>query len=155
MRLAQGAAERLAKAGEMGGVALVVGEAGEMHPAEPGEVPQLVERADLVPPVGRIRDPVGEEEELGHQASPRAITGPSTLARGSGSFCQSAIFSRYLGSSGLIARGSAPSAVRRAPTSGLSSKFQIRLRSWAPVPSFERPKSARAQPRSAAWRMKA
>jgi hypothetical protein len=113
MRLPKRGPERLAKAGEVRGVGFVVGEAGEMDPAEAGEMPQLVERADLVAAVGRIGDSVGEVEQLRPQPSPRAMGGPIRLASGSGSFFQSATCSRYLGSSGLTERWKPP-ALRTA-----------------------------------------
>ena len=113
MRLAKPPAERLAQGGKMRRIALVVGEAGEMDPAERREMLEQVPRADLVAPVGRERDPVGEEENVLHP-SPRAICGPIRLASGSGSFFHKATCSRYLGSSGLTERGAAPSAVRTA-----------------------------------------
>ena len=61
-----------------------------MDRAERRQMPEQVPRADLVAPVGRIGDAVGEEEDLRHQPSPRAISGPSRLASQSGSFCQAA-----------------------------------------------------------------
>ena len=78
------------------------------------QMPQQVPGADLVAAIGRIGNAVGEEEHLRHHPSPRAMTGPIRLAAQSGSFCQAAIFSRYLGSSGLISRTAAPSAARTA-----------------------------------------
>jgi hypothetical protein len=38
-------------------------------------------RADLVAPIRRERDAVRQEQDLGHQPSPREISGPSRLAR--------------------------------------------------------------------------
>jgi hypothetical protein len=91
---------------QVGGIGLVVREAGEMDAAERAEMLQDVPRADLVAAIGRVRDAVGEEEDVAHQPSPRAIGGPSRFASGSGSFFQSATWSRYLGLKGLVSRAS-------------------------------------------------
>src|ERR1044072_7056889 len=98
----------------MGGGGLVVGEAGEVDPGQRGKVPEDVPRADLVAAVGRKRDPVGEEEDVAHQPSPRAIGGRSRWASGSGIRFHKATCSRYFGPSGLTERAPAPSAVRTA-----------------------------------------
>ena len=66
------------------------GEAADMHGRQIGERLQHVMRADLVAPVGRERQPVGEDQDFAHP-SPRAISGPSRLATASGSRFHSAM----------------------------------------------------------------
>src|SRR3546814_17111595 len=114
MRLAEASAHRLPQGREMRRIPLVIGETGEVHAREPPQMLQHVPGADLVAPVRRIGNAMGEEENLVHQPRPRAMGGPKRLASQSGSFFQAATCRRYLGSSGLISRGGATSAVRVA-----------------------------------------
>src|SRR5436190_10651849 len=95
-------------------VGLVVREAGQVNLCVTAEMLQHVPGPDLVAAVRRVGNTMGEEQELGLHPSPRAMSGPSRFAAQSGNFCQAAIFSRYFGSSGLIARGASPSAMRTA-----------------------------------------
>ena len=106
MDIAQRGAHGLAQRRQVRGIRRVVGEAGEVHPREPGQMLQHVPRADLVAAIGRERDAMGEEQDVVHQPSPRAIGGPSRLATQSGRRCHSAICIRYFGLSGLTSRRS-------------------------------------------------
>src|SRR5690606_24933117 len=105
---------------------------------------------DLVPLVGRIRNAVGEKQHVHRQARPRAMKGPKKLATGSGRRLHTSVISRYLGFSGFRSGMAWPSASRYSYVSGVGSKPQFFLKSHAPVPTFERPKSKLAQPRSTA-----
>ncbi len=84
-RLAEPPLQRLAQGWKMRGIRFVIGEAGEMDPSQRREVPQQMPGADLVAPVRRVGNAVGEEEDVAHQPRPRAIGGPRTLASHSGS----------------------------------------------------------------------
>ncbi len=93
MGFAEPAAERGLERRQVRGVRFVVRKAGEVDPAERREMLEQVPRADLVAPVGRKGDAVGEEEDVLHPR-PRAIGGPIRLASQSGSRCQAAIRKR-------------------------------------------------------------
>ena len=92
---------------ELVAIARAIVERADMHGAERGERAQHVVGADLVPPIGRERHAMRQEQGFARHASPLAMTGPIALATGSGSF-----FHRSL--VGSTSRGAAPGALHRA-----------------------------------------
>ena len=94
MGLAESVAHRLTQGRHVGGIVLVVGEAGEVHPGKPAEVAEQMPGADLVAAVRGIGDAVGEKQDVAHQPSPRAMVGPSRLASHSGRRFHASTWSR-------------------------------------------------------------
>ncbi len=97
-----------------GPIQRIVGETAEMDRSQAPKRLEDMVRADLVAPVGRKRDAMGEEENLAHQPIPRAMSGPSRLATASGRRCQSRIWSERLELVGSASRRGAPGAVQVA-----------------------------------------
>jgi hypothetical protein len=72
-------------------VGQVVDEAGEVHARTTDQMTQKVPRADLVALVGRVRQAMCQEEDVGPaHPRPRETIGPSVFATGSGSRFQAA-----------------------------------------------------------------
>ena len=94
-------------------VAIIIGEAADMDGGDLRQALKQVARADLVAPIGRKGDAMAEEENIARHPRPRAICGPMSVARLSGSFFQYSTLRRYWGESGLTSRVSLPGAVRR------------------------------------------
>ena len=94
-------------------VAIVIGKAADMHGGDLRQPLEQVARADLITPVRRKGDAMAEEEDIARHPRPRAICGPISVARLSGSFFQYSTLRRYCGESGLTSRVSLPGAVRR------------------------------------------
>ena len=97
---------------KMRGVGLVVGEAGEMDARERRQCLSRCQRADLVAPIGRERDAMGEEEDVPSAQPPRDQRARAGWRATAAAAARRRPCSRYLGSSGLTSRGCAPSAVR-------------------------------------------
>ena len=77
---------------------------GQVHAVVPGQMLEQVVRADLVALVGRVRDPVDQQEQVFHACQPRLRTmyGPMKFATGSGSFFHILMNNWYFGFSGLL-----------------------------------------------------
>ena len=98
------AGERL---GEISGhslFAVLLGKGAEMDAPVAHQVAQDMVAADLVAAIGRKRGAMCQEQQVSHP-SPRAMTGPASIATRTGRRFHTAIIIAYLGLSGLIARG--------------------------------------------------
>ena len=67
-------------------VAIIIGEAADMHRRDLRQALQHVAGADLVAAIGRKGHAMAEEQDVAAHPRPRAISGPTRLATGSGSF---------------------------------------------------------------------
>lgn len=93
-------------------VGRLVGKGDEVDAGAPRQMLQDVEGPDLVPAIRRERHPVGQEQDVAHQPSPRDSHGPTRLATGNGSRFQVATIAAYLGLRGSTER--AGPSLRRA-----------------------------------------
>src|SRR5690606_13704731 len=89
----------------------------------------------------------------GDHPSPRAIRGPRRFVTESGSRFQRAMRAIWRELVGSVSRGSTPGAVQLAYSSGKGSNPQFFLNAYAPLATFERPKSNWMHPRRRACRI--
>lgn len=95
-------------------IAVCFSQATDMHRRDLRKCLQHMVRTDLVAAIWWERQAMGEKEDFTAHPSPRAISGPSRLAIGNGSFFHKAIRAWYCSLVGSASRASCPGAVQLA-----------------------------------------